>query len=377
MKRWGILVVLLVGLSAAGTMVMQYLPDRTSAGGPEEVAILSGSSDSSAGPKPKLKIVSGGDTTYNFGTLPQRATGKHTWTIKNEGEGDLEIWMAHATCSCTVAKFKDGTKAIVKPGETTEIDLEFETRENNGEYVKGAEIGSNDPAMLSFPLNVKGLVFPAVQTYPPEPVANLSTISNDEPAHVVKFAVYSKDRPETKVVKVTCSSKNIEAVVRPMSADEKKRMPPELTEKAEIVSITVKDTLPLGLFREEVIVTTDHPKQPEVRYGVAGSMLGPVNLQPARLIMHDVSGKAGAAGELAVVVRNKRPTKVEIVKKPDGVQAEILPAANGAAGRYRLVVTVPPGTPPVRIEELIVLKTDHPKAAELKVPLSIWVLNSN
>src|SRR4051812_12873153 len=118
MKRWGILVVLLVGLSAGGTVAMQYLPDRSSAGGPEE-PILSGSSDPHAGAKPKIKIVSGGDTTYDFGTLSQQATGKHTWTIKNEGEGDLELWMIDSTCSCTLAKFKEGAKAIVKPGETT------------------------------------------------------------------------------------------------------------------------------------------------------------------------------------------------------------------------------------------------------------------
>ena len=375
MKRWLMLVVVLVGLSAAGTAVVQYLPGRN-AGGPE-VPILSGAAENPNGPKAKVAFAGGGGLLFDVGNVPQKTSHKHTWTIKNEGQGDLELFMKSSTCSCTFAAFKDGNKAVVKPGQTTEIDLEFDTKTFENDHVWGAEIATNDPDKPSFSLQAKGKVFPALQTFPPDPVASLGNISNDQDDHVIRFAVYSKDRPETKIVKINGSNPNIVMTHKPMTAEELKGLPEKVIDQAEMVAINVKGTLALGPFREEIVVTTDHPKQPEIRLGVTGKMIGPVNVQPGVLIMHDVYGKAGGTGEINVVVRNKRPTKVEIVKKPEALKAEILPALNGVEGRYRLVVTIPAGTPAQKIEEAIVLKTDHPKAGELSVPLSIWVLSPN
>ena len=373
MKRWIILIVVVVGLSAAGTLAVQYLP-MAGTSGMLPVA-LSGTS-TKPGPKPKAVLV--GDHVFEFGTLPQRTTGKHSWPVKNEGEGDLEIWMISSTCSCTLAKFKDGKKAVVKPGETTEIDLEYETRENNGEYAKGAEIGTNDPSLPSFSLGVKGKVFPPVVTFPSDPLINLSTISSDQDDHVSHVAVYSRDRPETKVVKVTTSNPNVVVTQAPISAEELKSIPPQMQAKGgTTLAINVKSGMTLGLFREEIVVTTDHPKQPELRITVAGKMIGAINLSPQQVVMHDVYSKAGATVESMIIVREQRPTKIEVVSKPEKLKVEVAPIEGGGAGRYRLIVTVPPGSPVERIEDEIVLKTDHPKAGRLTVPISVWVLNAN
>ncbi len=45
----------------------------------------------------------------------------------------------------------------------------------------------------------------------------------------------------------------------------------------------------------------------------------------------------------------------------------------GAKGRYRLTVTVPPGTSPGVLDDPIVLRTDHPKVHELQIPVRIYV----
>ena len=156
------------------------------------------------------KAVVEGAKVFEFGTMPQNTTGKHTWIVRNEGQGILELWMISSTCSCTLAKFKDGKKAFVKPGESTEITLEFETRQNNGLYEKGADIGSNDPNLPKFMLHVHGKVYPAVMVYPPlegERLVNfLMDISNDvDELRLPGRRSCSKDRPETKIVKVTSS----------------------------------------------------------------------------------------------------------------------------------------------------------------------------
>ena len=371
MKRWIVLILLVVGLTGAGTLLSQYVPIEASSDDP--IIDTARTEDSNA---PTGKAVLFEPTTFNFGTMPQRATGTHTWKIKNEGPGDLEIWMKSSTCSCTLAKFKDGKGTIVKAGETSDIDLEFETRENNGKYEKGADIGTNDPRMPSFALRVQGQVFPAVMTYPAEPMVNFGTIANDVENNFSYMAVFSRDRPETKIVKITSSKPEfVNATSEPLKPEDAKQLNVAQGEKLTIVA---KQGLPLGFFQEELVITTDHPQQPELKLKVGGKMSGPIVLFPNRLTLHDADTVKGGTAELIISVRNNQPTKFEVEKAPKGLKIEIVPSDNeGKPGRYRLIATVPPGSPVSQVEEDVVLKTDHPHAAVVNIPASILVLNAN
>lgn len=368
MKRWILLAVCVVALATVAVTV-QFMGAST---GPTTPMYPVGSAGQKASGS-KAKAVVEGEHTYHFGTMAQRATGKHLWVVRNEGKDDLILWMLSSTCSCTLAKFKNGEKAVVKPGESTEIALEFETRENNGVYEKGAEIGTNDPDLPQFSLHVKGQVFPAVMVYPTS-TASFSTISNDEDDHKSFVAVYSKDKPNLKILKWSSSRpKDVTIDYQPLEPKEAKELG---VEKGGFkVTIHAGSNLPLGNFREEVVLTTDHPKQPEVRVSVVGRMTGPVSAVPPSLLMHQVNGKTGAQGDLIITVRNGRETKMEVEKTPAGVNVEISPI-NDKKGRYRLSVTVPPGSPAREIEGEIVIKTDHPKADRVTVPVSIWVQNA-
>lgn len=370
MMRWMILAVLVVVLSGVATVAVTYLPELTASSRTGPVPVGLGTLAKPQGPQPKAIVET--PFTYEFGTLAQRVTGKHKWKVENTGVGTLELWMVSSTCSCTLAKFKNGEKASVPPGENTEIELEYETRDNNGDYAKGATIGTSDPDLPSFDLQVHGKVYPAVMTMPPDGVLSYMSISNDKDEHILQAAIFSKDRPETKVIKFKASNeKEVDVKYEPLSAEDCKTLN---VEKGTKVLVNVKGGLPLGNFREEIIITTDHPKQPEVRLVVSGQMSGPINLIPGKLNLHQINSRTGARGELMISVRNSRETKFEITHAPKGIQAEVIPVANSKKkGLYRLVVTVPPDTSPQNIEDEILLKTDHPKANELIVPISLWI----
>jgi hypothetical protein len=369
--RWIILVVLVVVISSVATVALQYVPASTSS----QLDLYPRTSGTGASPKmPGLKptAVLEGDQFFEFGTLPQQSTGKHAWTVRNEGPGDLELWMKESTCMCTLAKFKDGKGTTVKPGESTEIMLEYQTINSEGLYEKGATIGTNDPALPEFKLHVRGHVYPAVMTYPPGGMVNFLQISNDIEDHVQYVALFSKDRPETKILKVSASNpKEISAEVSDMTKKDAEQMN---LEEGRTIAVHVKSGFPLGIFREEVILTTDHPLQPEVKLTVTGKMTGPIAMLPNVLVMHNADGKAGASGEVLLSVRNNRPTTFKVAKKPERLQVGVDPTPV-KEGRYRLTVTIPPGTPAERIEDEIVLETDHPKAATMVVPVSIWIAN--
>ncbi len=211
------------------------------------------------------------------------------------------------TCSCTIAKLEGGKTATIKPGVSTTIDLDWNTKEMPQDYSQGATFGTNDPRMPTFMLSITGKVYPPVVIYPPQMI-QFPRVSNEEP-HKARIAVYSQERPDLKVTKVTSSKPGlIVAEAKPMTADEAKQLK---IEKGYLVSVELKPGMPLGNFHEELVVHTDHPKQPEVKVSVGGSTFGPISVTPERLRMPDVVGKVGASRDLLLIVRGGREMRVQ------------------------------------------------------------------
>ncbi len=78
-----------------------------------------------------------------------------------------------------------------------------------------------------------------------------------------------------------------------------------------------------------------------------------------------------------MTVRGGKETHFEVVAKPEKIEVAIhRDDATDPKGRYRLTVTVPPGTAPGEVEGTIVLKTDHQYARELKIPVTILISRS-
>ena len=135
---------------------------------------------------------------------------------------------------------------------------------------------------------------------------------------------------------------------------------------------------PLGPFREELVIQTDHPDQPELKMTIAGRMTGPITVHPEKLEMLNVVSRAGASRDFSLLVRGGKEIHFEVALAPEKVKVAIVrDEASRLKGRYRVTVTVPPGTPAGLIDEPIVLKTDHPKVREVKIPVSIYVSRSN
>jgi hypothetical protein len=361
MLRWVILAVAVVGLTAVATFVVQYLPDPEAA---PRVPV-----EAATGPRPKLELDQ--DLIYEFGKMAQHTLGKHTWQVKNAGERDLELWMeGKPTCSCTIAKLENGQKAVLKPGESTTIDLEWNTKDFQEKYSQGATFGTNDPGRPTFHLTVAGQVYPPVIVFP-DKMLQFPAISNEEP-HKARLAVFSQDRPQMKVTKAVTSKPGvIVAHVTPMNPEDAKQIK---VEGGYSLEVELLPGLPQGVFHEDVTIQTDHPNQPEVKVTIAGRAIGPISVVPEGLRMAGANGLRGSAGALTLLVRGNRETHFEVMKKPEKVQVDVQPdTATPAKGRYRLTVTIPPGTPAGPVDGEIVLKTDHPRASELKIPVHILV----
>lgn len=77
---------------------------------------------------------------HDFGAVDEGETVKHTFQFKNTGESELVISNAKASCGCTVPYYP---KEPIKPGESEEIEVAFNTKGKNGTQRKAVTITAN------------------------------------------------------------------------------------------------------------------------------------------------------------------------------------------------------------------------------------------
>jgi hypothetical protein len=372
-RRWLALAVLVVAVSGAAAWVTL---SADSTGNSLDGPAFPTGSTKPAGPSGTVKLEPAEDTV-EFGVMDLHDKTLRRWTITNSGPGDLVLTGDQPYCSCTVMSLKQGEKKVLKPGETFDVEIEYEAKAT-GPAEKSARIFTSDPKREQLVFSFKGKVFPTIVTLPEEGYIDAGTIPNTEP-RLFHAAIATPARPETKIVSITSSNPDLlEVVTKPLTAEERQKFEWQTGEHLEI---TVKPSSKLGMFNEEIIVKTDHPKKDEVRLNLGGRIIGPISATPSVLRMGDVTAR-GHTQEVSVWVTGQDVTHFEVASVPRNLKAAIAPAddtkgaPSKAAGgrRYRLTVTVPPGTPPGVIEDPIVLTTDHPKAAEFRLPVQITVL---
>jgi len=81
-------------------------------------------------------------TTHDFGTINAGPVLTHKFPFKNNGNVDLVIKNVVASCGCTVPKW---TKEPIKPGESSEIEVHFNSAGRFGGQHKTVRIYANIP----------------------------------------------------------------------------------------------------------------------------------------------------------------------------------------------------------------------------------------
>lgn len=92
---------------------------------------------------------------HDFGNVTEGDSLKHTFKVKNAGTAPLEITRVRTSCGCTAAVTKEKT---VAPGQTTEIEVTFNTRGRMGPNRKTITIQTNDPENANAKVEIKAMI---------------------------------------------------------------------------------------------------------------------------------------------------------------------------------------------------------------------------
>lgn len=93
---------------------------------------------------------------YDFGTVDEGEIVETTFKVTNSGKTDLVITDAKVTCGCTVPVWP---KKPIKPGETENIKVRFNTRGKKNRQQKNITLITNTEKGSEI-LTLKGMVTP-------------------------------------------------------------------------------------------------------------------------------------------------------------------------------------------------------------------------
>ncbi|MFO7444993.1 MAG: DUF1573 domain-containing protein [Ignavibacteriaceae bacterium] len=159
---------------------------------------------------------------YDFGDIQQGEVVTHDFIIKNDGNDVLTIKNVRASCGCTAAQ---PSKNELKPGESTEVQVSFNSEGRSGKQAKTVYIETNDPASPTVKLSFSGNVVKGSGNTSKTPDISFKETSHDFgkvkqgeiPEYTFKFKNNGKSTLEIKDVKTSCgctaaliSSKKIE-----------------------------------------------------------------------------------------------------------------------------------------------------------------------
>jgi hypothetical protein len=93
----------------------------------------------------KLPVITFETVTYDFGKVIQGERLSYTFKFKNTGHSNLIISYVDSSCGCTTSS---PPKEPIKPGDSGEIKVTFDSKTKSGEVTNQVSVTSN-----TYPIN--------------------------------------------------------------------------------------------------------------------------------------------------------------------------------------------------------------------------------
>ncbi len=303
--------------------------------------------------------------SFDFGTMQQQETRETFITVTNNGGGLLELQDVHADCGCTVPTL---TVKQLAPGESTHIDVTFNSKRFHGNVIKTVQITSNDPLnptvdfMITADVQTALIIDPANQR-----LGFTRELVGAKQSGQVTFEATNQDRLEISVDETRKGLFQIHAVNN-LDGDPRKAA----------LEVTLGKDAPAGILRDKVRVKTNVPDNESVDIDLAGSRYNQLTAQPAEvnfrykgrfkmdvrvapegdLESFKITGAEIDLPEIKVVVDETIPNKETMVRLTGAPIAPDDPRAVSTRGR---------------IEGTLTIHTNLPNLPTLTVPVRYMV----
>lgn len=302
----------------------------------------------------------------DFEIVPKGDMIYHTFEIKNEGSGPLELIDVKPACGCTVAEFDKS----IAPGKTGNVSVTVETASFSGPIAKPISVFTSDPENPKLNLVVKADVKPYLGIQPG--YARFIYVQGEKLTPISQV-LWAADGTDVDVLGVKTPHDHISIEHRPAKEDERNE---DYKGKQWTIDVNLDPNAPVGALRDYVEVQVSHPKQRTVRIPISGFVRPRQHVTPQEINFGVLEG-AALPHQRAVTFTNFITDGIEITKAESGVEGlsvEVNEVGKRDGHRFRLLLTVGPEAPKGEFQSTLKLHITDRQNPIVEVPVSGTIL---
>jgi len=289
---------------------------------------------------------------WEFGSMDQNQTVKHTFQVRNAGTQPLDIRDINTSCGCTAAE--PSTRRIAPGAEATlAVTLDLKGRRGAQDY--RIVVHTNDPDQPATQISITGTVTAEIIADPAGLFFGQLLLGSREERTVEIRA--DRQARDFEITGVTLEDgAPLETVVVPVREGRNYK-----------ITVRTVPPLPEGPLSQSLRIRTTSPTAPEVRVDVFGYVVGKLMIAPTDLRLIPVPGAAPVARYILIRPGTVTEFKVTQVDVPDpDMKAQIHPSSGG----YRVRVS------DIRVRpelagQAIVIHTDVEGYERISIPISM------
>jgi len=219
------------------------------------------------------QVISVSPTSIDFGKMKQMESRDTSVTITNNGAGLLVIHEVDADCGCTVPTL---AKRELVPGETTAVDIHFNSKKFHGNVLKLVHIYSNDPDHPVVDVMLTANVTAPLLVDPPNQRTGFSqSLAGEVKTNRVTFTATGQSPLEIKAGRSRKGLFDINIINNF-----------EGNPKVAVMEVSIPEDMKPGRHRDNVRVRTNVEEMPYVDIELACWVVRPLAVTPEKINFH-------------------------------------------------------------------------------------------
>ena len=300
------------------------------------------------------------ETEHDLGRLdPGAAHQVVEVAIRNAGNEPLVVRKVRTTCVCLRADLPELT---IPQGHKATLRLEIDPPLVEESIDEQVLIYSNDPVRPVGKIRLTGSLGTAIRLLPQQAFAVGPVYRSDvAQAEIQSILLSSSDGGPLGQVRAVPSHPSIRARVRPSEYGSYE------------VSISIDNTVPLGVLNQSVKIETEHARTRTVEIPVLGTILG--DLDQLGLMVDFGYVQEGQAASKTILVRNHGSRAISVLHGEARLWLPVEIQATPEGRDTKLLIRVPPQPAFTRFTGEIELRTSDPDEPIIRVPMGGGVLS--
>lgn len=295
-------------------------------------------------------------TLHDFGQVLPGETPTADFALRNDGVGPLIIHDVRASCACTVVDLDHRIEA----GDATRLTATLDASNLRGSIEKSIRLFTNDPRNPALTLTLQAEVRPFVDVDPG--FVRLVVVRGSAAGGLDTQVLWAGDAADLEVLGVEAGLPFLSTRFREAGGEERR---PQETGRQWLVETRIEDNAPVGPFVGELVIRTNHDRQPKVSVPVSGYVQPLLSVTPAMVDFGEVEVEKPVTASL--LVKCLAEEGLEPPQLPPGLEGLGARISRAPGGSYYLFLTLNPEVPRGPFQTTVKLRTAPPHSETLEV----------